>query len=483
MNLCDQPRHEGPREMLIPLKLVRDQKLQQQLYDQLRGLIVTARLPAGVRMPSTRMLADQFSISRITVLLAYERLIAEGYLQTLPAIGTFVCHGAASRDPARGPPVQRNQAPHALVHPACEPLAGRPDPGLFPTGRWRVLMRGALDQVVSRIGTRQPGGNPALRTAVAQWLAASRGLAVAPEQVLLVSGRRQALHIAAHLLLGAGSRAVIEDPCAADAASLFASAGASLLRVGVDADGLRTADLPDGPIALAHITPEHQRPLGSVLSAPRRRALLEWANRVDATIVVEDCDADLRYEPSVAPPLMAMDAHDRVIHIGCFATTLGPVLTLGYMVLPHRLVGPTLAVRRLMDEHVRWVEEAVLADFLDSGGYARHVHRLRKAYLGRRDQLTDLMRRHFGGDTQLSGGVAGLRLAWTVPPHFGAAGTVAELARSCGLDASVAGPQAVLLGFGLPSEQQTAHAVPRLAAILQANVARAHDPNAALLAD
>ena len=195
--------------MLIPLKLLHDQPLQQQLYDQLRELIVSARLAAGVRMPSSRMLADQFTVSRMTVLLTYERLIAEGYLETVPAVGTFVSKPAAPPAPRKDP---HEAQTIALPMVSLEYRIGQPDPALFPIGRWRALIRGTLERLGSQLGHPHPGGSPALRAAIARWLSTSRGLAVASEQVILAGGRQQALHIASHLLLKAGDRVVVEDP-------------------------------------------------------------------------------------------------------------------------------------------------------------------------------------------------------------------------------------------------------------------------------
>jgi GntR family transcriptional regulator/MocR family aminotransferase len=455
--------------MLVPLKLVRDLPLQQQLYDQLRDLIGSARLTPGTRMPSTRMLADQFSISRITVLLTYERLIAEGYLETLPAKGTFVSHAAqriTSNDAAA-----RKIASNALPP---EPLIGRPDPAEFPAQRWRTLLRSSLDRLSANLCDGQPnGGHPALRRAIARWLSTSRGLAAEPDQVIVASGRLQALHIAANMLLRPGGHAVIEDPCARKAETILASAAATLTRVPVDADGLRTDRLPSGTAAMIHVTPEHQRPLGVALSRSRRQELLQWATRADAVVLEEDCDGEFRYEVMDAPPLMALDRDERVVHVGSFAPVLGPGVTLGYLVVPCRLIPAVHAARRLVDDRPGWLEEAALAEFLDSGAYARHLHRLRKVYLSRRDLLIASMRRHFGSSVRLGGGGAGLHLAWTLSPAFGPATLVAETARRCGLDAApvarsgfTRGSQVVALGFGLPSEQQMQAAVRRLAASL-----------------
>ena len=492
--------------MLIPLKLVRDQPLQQQLYDQLQTLIASARLQPGARMPSTRMLAEQFAISRITVLLTYERLIAEGYLQTLPARGTFVARGPngcrlshgglgsvmgggaglARIPPQVGPQTGWEPDPGGLergstsrsrppadgggpgMGSALEQRVGRPDPSLFPIARWRALLRGVLDRFGAGLPSEHPAGSPVLRAAIAGWLSSSRGLAVAPDQVILVNGRQQALHIAARLLLHPGDRVVLEDPGDNLAACIYAHPGTTLVRVPVDCDGLCTDLLPAGEAALVHVTPEHQRPLGVLLTRERRTALLDWAARAGAMVLEEDCDGEFRYGGMEAPPLMSLDAADQVIHVGCFSTALGPWLTLGYMVVPRPLIIPALAVRRLIDGGTSWLEHSALAEFLESGAYARHVHRLRKAYLARREALTGALREHFGTTTGLWGGGAGLHLAWHVPPALGPAAVVADMARHCGLEAAAvahAATQAVLLGFGAMSEHQIQVGVQRLAAM------------------
>ena len=502
--------------MLIPLKLVRDQPLQQQLYDQLQTLIATSRLQPGTRMPSTRMMAEQFAISRITVLLTYERLIAEGYLQTMPAKGTFVarapngCRGShgglgavtaggagfgrtpaeAGRHPQAGPqlewnndrashtrtPSQRERTAPVFAGPShlslLEQRIGRPDPSLFPVARWRALLRSALDRFGAGSPPDHPAGSPVLRSAIAGWLSSSRGLAVAQDQVILVNGRQQALHLAALLLLRPGDRVVVEDPGDHLVACAYTSQGAGLVPVPVDGDGLRTDLLPAGKAALVHVTPEHQRPLGVLLAPERRTALLEWAAQADAMVLEEDCDGEFRYGGMEASPLMSLDQAERVIHIGSFSAALGPWLTLGYMVVPRLLIIPALALRRLIDGGTSWLEHAALAEFLESGAYARHVHRLRKAYLARREALTAALREHFGASMGVRGGGAGLHLAWHIPPALGPAATIADLARNCGLEAAAvahAATQAVLLGFGAVSEQQIQAGVQRLAALQRAN--------------
>ena len=513
--------------MLIPLRLARDQQLQQQLFDQLRDLIVSNRLQPGSRMPSSRMMAEQFAISRMTVLLTYERLIAEGYLETRPAAGTFVAQSPAhavvgpaidasslalAHPPANPHPVERSSPAEISIGPPSgdsDVRAGGADPSLFPAQRWRALIRRGLDRVGTRFELEPAAGNLALRDAIAHWLSTSRGLPVAAEQVMLVKGRQQALHVVARLAshpckgrralgrcmrppldaresrlgeapgeaLRAGHKAtpyhgetakdrvriVVEDPCDADAAAALAGDGGVLVRIPVDADGLCTDQLPLGSATLIHVTPEHQRPLGAVLSRDRRIALLHWAAHAGALILEEDIDGELRYGDMNVPSLMSMDRSERVILLGGFGVSLGPWLDIAYMVLPRWLVPYAQTARRLVDDSRGGFEHTVLAEYLASGGYARHLHRLTKTYAARRDTLLSALRRHFGAEAQVWGEHAGLHLAWFPPPDRGSPGYLARLARRVGLEAAAVRDSVVLLGFGVTDEHHIEASVRRLA--------------------
>jgi GntR family transcriptional regulator / MocR family aminotransferase len=225
-----------------------------------------------------------------------------------------------------------------------------------------------------------------------------------------------------------------------------------------------------------HVTPEHQRPLGVTLDAARRTALLDWAARSGAVVVEEDCDGELRYHGMDVPPLMSLDQSEHVILVGGFQCSLGPWLTLGFMAVPPRLVPAALAARRLIDDSSRWLEETALAEFLMGGGYARHLHRLGKAYASRRDALVAALRRHFGESTRTWGSGAGLHLAWMPPVNAGSLVGLARLASHCGLEAAVpvtegsrsGGPAyALLLGFGCLSEAQIDSRTAQFAAALR----------------
>ena len=500
--------------MLIPLKLVRDQQLQQQLFDQLRELIVSDRLRPGSRMPSSRMMAEQFSISRMTVLLTYERLIAEGYLETRPAAGTFVArpaekpvavatdasalslaHATANAKPngAMGRTGEEPPAgwPGSATHDA-EPRTSGADASLFPVGRWRSLMRQSVDRMGARVGAEPASGHPAPRDAIAAWLSTSRGLAVSPDQVMLVNSRQQALHVIARLAshpcegrraIGRASgcpvphngatadepvHIVVEDPCDPAAAAVLGGEGARLTRVPVDADGPRADQLPEYGAAVIHVTPEHQRPLGVTMSRPRRAAVLDWAGRNGALVLEEDIEGELRYDNQNLPSLMSLDRSERVIMLGGFGVSLGPWLDTAYLVLPHWLVPFAHAIRRQIDDSRGGLEQMALAEFIGGGGYARHLHRLSKAYASRRDALLDALRRHFGEPVRIWGGHSGLHLSWCPPPGIGSPGGLAALARRHGLDATAPRDDVVVLGFGALDERHLELAVGRLAEALTA---------------
>ena len=428
--------------MLIPLKLIRGRPLQQQLYDQLRTLIASGRLQAGARMPSTRMLAEQFAISRITVILTYERLVAEGVLYTLPAAGTFVgaVQGSGSPGPAK--------APACTIIRAGALDVGLPDPELFPANRWRAALRHALD----RAGLRQPEDTtdrtPGLRSTIAGWLAATRGLSVAPEQIVVVSGRRRALDAIIELVGPSGRRTLTEAPCDATVTRAYERVGARIIAVPVDEDGMRTADLPAGPAALAHVTSGHQNPLGVVLSGERREQLAAWAEASGAFIVEEDQDADLRTDAALVPPMAAGAAASRVIYMSGFAATMAPWLQLAYLVLPPALAERAAVAHRTIDEHASWLEEAALGEFIVSGAFARHVHRARKVYAARRHALAEARMLHLP-EIRLVGADNGLHQAWLLPDGLGAVDRFLEVAGSRGLIAARPAPTPAAHGMQL----------------------------------
>ena len=495
--------------MQIPIRIDPSSRrsLQQQVFDAIRGLILDGRLHPGTAVPASRALSEQLGVSRNTVLLAYERLIGEGYLQSRPAVGTFVTHNlpesalSADADPlltdsARQPLPRRlvrfRGRAQAVVNPHRHRLAidfwvGRPDPHSFPGKAWRRLLLHHLG-----IGGRHlteyndPLGLYELRRAIAEYLGPARGIQTDPERIVIVAGIQQALNIVARLFVNDAATVVVECPCYQGAAYLFESYGAAIRPVPVDANGLETARLPAGAVSLAYVTPSHQYPLGSTLPLERRLQLLEWASQAGAYIVEDDYDSDFRYTGSPLTALAGLDRQGAVIYLGTFSKSIGAGLRLGYMVVPTELVEPVRIVKALLDNGHPWLEQAVLADFIASGSYANHLRRIRQIYRQRRDCLADALQTHFG-PVRLGGLEGGMHIVWTLPASLPDAPQVQALALQAGvgvyaLDGGAATDfdwpgyrdRTLLLGYSSLTEAQIREGITRLAGALARHKSTLH---------
>ena len=425
--------------MLSKIDRTSAKPLQTQIREQLQDLIGSGRLKPGAPMMPTRTLAERLGVSRTTVLLAYEQLIAEGYLQTRPAVGTFV-----SREPPRAPlampPARRaeeagREAPGgrrrlaAAAAPAIDFDPHRFDGRLFPHKQWRRYLLPALEQYGTQLSFDPLGGLECLRRAIADWLASSHGILVPARRVVIVASRQQAYNIIARRLAPRGSRVVVECTCRDGLVAALASGGARVTRVAIDEHGLESSRLPDGRAALVAVTPSHQFPVGGTLPPARRQDLIAWAQQAGAYIVEDECDNGLWYQGTPPTPLALLAPHERVIHIGDFARALGPGVHVTYLVVPSELVEPLCAARALLGNGGAWLEQVALARFLESGAYDGQLRRMRKANLERRNRLVDELRARFG-DVRLSGTASGTHLAWFLPPGFPTAAEVQRLARA-----------------------------------------------------
>ncbi len=476
--------------MNLPLQLDRAAAapLQDQLFEQLRQLILTGRLKPNTRVIATRFLAEQVGVSRRTVLFAYERLISEGYLEARPAIGTFV----SAIPPKQTKPVSvanplvdvpRQAALHPpKSYPVVPPRASdcvvdfspsQPDTGqLLAPKIWLRWMREVTDP---DIFLKPEGGAQSLRQVIATYVAATRGILASPEQIVIVTGRRHACNLLAHLFQHRGDKIILELPGDASIAALFRARRAEVIGVPVDALGLRTGHLPQGPVALAYVTPTRQNPLGGVMPQPRRTALIEWARGAGAYLLEDDSDCDLRYHGQALPPLATLDPYGLVFYLGSFSKTLGAGLSLGYLVVPPEFVAPILAAKTLGAEEGQWFEQLVVSNLLASGAYDHHLRRLRKFYLERRDALIAALRSAFGA-VQLLGTESGTQLTWVLPDQIGSAAAACAAARDHGVaiegitdPAAISCPfydRALILSYAALTPEQLQHGVLLLAQAL-----------------
>ncbi len=473
--------------------------LHRQIYEGFREAIVERRLRAGQRLPSTRGLAAELGISRLPVLQAFEQLLAEGYFESRTGAGTFVAGSlpddlsTASDRPGRGRPAARPG--RRAISRAPEILSPDPKPWLKGWGAFRVSQP-AVDRFPLRIWsglvTRHvrnprssqmvygdPMGYRPFREAVAEYLRTARAVRCDAEQILVVSGSQQALDISARVLLEPHSQVWVEEPGYDGARDALRMAGARLVPVPVDGEGLDVAaGIARCPQArAAYVTPSHQYPLGMTMSASRRLQLLDWAQRSGAWIIEDDYDSEYRYESFPVAALQGIDQDSRVIYIGTFSKVLFPALRIGYIVVPADLVGRFAAVREAMDIFPPTLYQAVLADFLGEGHFGRHLRRMRLLYGGRRAALVDALREEIGAALQVIGDPAGLHLTALFPAEWDDQ-AIAEQAARQGLWAmplsacyqETAFLRGLVLGYGGTSRTEIRDGVRRLRGLLSAGL-------------
>jgi len=288
----------------------------------------------------------------------------------------------------------------------------------FPVNIWsRIVARHS--RTLSR-GLMEYGdlmGYMPLRSAIAQYLATFRGVRCEPSQVLITTGSQQALQIAAETLMDVGDRVLMEEPGYPGARVAFMSSGAVIVPVSVDEEGLIVSEIADRHrrANVIYVTPSHQYPLGMTMSAARRVALLKWARSTDSWIIEDDYDSEYRFDGRPIASLQGLDTHDRVVYIGTFSKVLFPALRVGYMVLPKDLVPVAVAVRDAADIFTSTFSQAVLADFIREGHFARYIRRMRLVYMERRKALVDAIQKETGNIIEIIGAEAGMHLVGLLP--------------------------------------------------------------------
>jgi GntR family transcriptional regulator/MocR family aminotransferase len=469
--------------------------LHKQIYDAFREHITHGNLRAGQQMPSTRALALELKLSRIPVLTAYSQLLAEGYCETRAGAGTFVSRSLPQQEPHRGRQPGHNRpaaSKRRSVARRAQWLApynpqswlrgfgafslGQPAYNEFPFHLWaKLVARHCRHPHISTLHYGGPFGSEALRRAICTYLRTSRAVSCEPHQIMIVSGSQQALEVSTRVLLDAGDSAWVEEPGYWLAKEVLTALGCKLVPVPVDREGL---DVAQGirrcsKARAAYITPSHQFPLGVTMSAARRLQLLDWAERAGAWIVEDDYDSEYRYDSMPIASLQGLDRSDRVIYIGTFSKTLFPGLRLGYIVIPEDLLERFAAIRNAMDLGSPHLYQAVLADFIVEGHFARHIRRMRQLYNERRLALVDSLQKHFGCTAEIFGTEAGMHLAVTLPTKVRDTEVSERAAREKLFVAPLStayserpGKRGFILGFGATPAAQAPEAVAHLKSLL-----------------
>jgi GntR family transcriptional regulator/MocR family aminotransferase len=498
------------------LPLDRTGRLYLQVYRALRGEILGGRLASGERVPSTREIARQLNVSRNTAVMAYEQLLAEGYIEArVGAAGTVVApvlppDGYVS-PPELGRPASLVSSRRArpIIAAAGKRFLrsaracgkslglsrltweltpermrydfrpGRPSFADLPYALWcRLLGARARHASLPDLEYGPPAGRRELREAISTRLRRLRGLTADPDRIVIVNGTQQALDLICRVLLNPGDRVLMEEPHYTGARCAFMAAGAELVFSPVDDHGMRIPRPIPGKSTcrLAYITPAHQFPTGVVLSIERRLELLAWASRLGAFIVEDDYDGEYRYDGQPPQALGGFDREGRTIYIGTFSKILFPALRLGYLVLPRSLVEPFVATKAVGDTGTPALAQLALADFITAGHFDRHLRRTTASNAVRRNSLVSALREQFGNRVAICGANAGLHLfAWVKGKRGGSIKNASDKAERAGIGLYTADPfyakppnrTAILLGYAGLRERDIQEGIGRLAAALR----------------
>src|SRR5216117_3440009 len=419
------------RRSIIAFEMIRldrtaAEPLHQQLYRQIRDELRSGNFSdSSARLPSSRALAADLGIARLTVNLAFSQLHAEGYLQSKAGSGTFVADSlpefflSARRseghlqtegqvhvaDRVRRLPDRRvgkefdlgatNAGPGVSLTPSI------PAVDEFPMAVWERLRAQVLaSKGVNLLRYASNRGDADLRKALAAYLCDFRAARCHPDQIVIVAGMQQAMLISAMAVLNPGDVAWIEDPCYQQTRRVLTLAGVKIVPKPVDNQGIVIARSPKEPLPrIIYVTPSHQFPLGVTMSLQRRTALLDFARANHAFVFEDDYDAEFRFVGPPLPSLQGIDNASRVIYAGTMSKILCPSLRLGYIVAPEPLVDSLIKIRSAMDQHSSPIEQATLARFITEGFFLSHIKRMRKIYAERRDffikQFNELLGDHF----------------------------------------------------------------------------------------
>lgn len=404
------------------------------LAEAVREAVSDGRLAPGDRLPATRVLADQLGCSRGVVVDAYRRLTDEGLLSGRRGGGTTVRSAwVPASAPETGP--AGTERPAGVMPPdltgrhtsgadLIDLAPGLPDLSAFPRAAWARAERAALTGLTSRdLGYGDPRGLPALREALAGWLARTRGLRAHPDEILVVNGVSQGLTLLARALTTRGAdRIGFEDPGSYGAREHLRRWGLEPVPVPVDQDGLDVAALTASAVDAVLVTPAHQFPTGVVLAPDRRRELVAWARAAPPSgpdglpgrlVVEDDYDAEHRYDRPPVPALRAL-APDHVVHLGSVSKSLAPAIRIGWLLAPAALRTELVEARYWTDLAGAALPQLALVHFITSGGFERHLRQVRRRHRARRDALLAALATHLPGGTA-HGVAAGLHLLVTLP--------------------------------------------------------------------
>lgn len=443
--------------------------LYQQIYDQIKQDIIDGKFPVSMKLPSKRQLEEILGVSQTTIEMAYDQLTAEGFIAAQPRRGYFV---QAIEELAYVQPVKpETPIPTEKVESIQYDFSpGSIDTENFPFAAWRKHARDIIDTSHAHLLLLgDPHGDIELRQEIARYLYHSRGVDCTPEQIIIGSGTEQLLPLIIRIL-GVQARYAIEDPGYLMTKHVFSEHYRQTIPIAVDQEGFDVKALQRSDASIAYVTPSHQFPTGTVLSAARRTALLNWAaSDPEFFIIEDDYDSEFRYRGRPIPSLQGMDKGENVIYLSTFTKSLMPSMRIAYMVLPSLLLDAYREAFIPYSSSVPRIDQHILARFMAEGQFSRHLNRMRKIYGRKMHLLTNLLK-SYEPNISFSGDEAGMHILL----HVKTDRTEKELLKIAlqagmkvrGLDTYRMHPtqsvSSFLIGFGGLSEKQIKVAIPKL---------------------
>ncbi|ABR50795.1 putative transcriptional regulator, GntR family [Alkaliphilus metalliredigens QYMF] len=388
-----------------------DMSIIQQMYSQIRDMILSGKLKEENKLPSTRALAQELNVSRNVVIEAYDQLMSEGYIQSHEGSGTYITEGLQIDTIKESPStpkqtLSKNQEPSIKINFR----SGIPALDCFPHNKWGQIYKSICAEIEpSDLGYSETMGHLKLRKTLVDYLQQMRNVKCNENQVIITNGAVQALGIIAQVLLKEEDCFISEDPTNIEIRKSFERRGARGISISVDEQGLNTGLLPQElHPKLILVTPSHQFPLGGVMPIARRLELIQYAKQKNCYIVEDDYDSEYRYEGYPIPSIQGL-APENVIYVGTFSKILSPALRIGYLILPEKLVDNCRKEKYISDLHTETLTQLALERFIEEGQLLKHIRKMKKVYKRRQNQLIHELKINFP-DIKIMGESTGMHL-------------------------------------------------------------------------
>jgi len=442
------------------------QPLHDKIYNQIKNQILSGELPIGTKLLSIKNLSRELSVSRNTVEHAYQQLYAEGYIYSKPRSGYYVSLIDSEFLPAFVPHIEapgekgcEDKKTYSFdFHPACL------SPNSFPVNLWRKLYLDCLKEDSKHLTSySHQQGDYALRCEIQKYLARSRGVSCAPEQIVLCSGLQDSLSIIAPILRENHSLFAMEEPGHFIPKAVFRNHSFSLTAIPVKSDGIDLDCLQKSSSTVVYVTPSHQFPLGYVMPVANRLKLIDWAENVGGVIIEDDYDSELRYLGKPIPALQGLHPQGDIIYVGTFSKVLSPALRVSYMVLPYGLLTVYRKLFRDYSTNISLLDQRTLYKFMQQGYWERHLRKMRTVYKKKHDALIESIHHYFGSKANIIGQGAGLHIVLELVGNSRNEEELMNRAQESGirllplsstyLENSVHNPR-IMLGFGSMSSHE-----------------------------